>query len=304
MSTASGHPLLVSGGDADPNLRAFLAAARRRDQPVFPLLIGKDSHPAIVWEVDSGRLFVDGERLECGAAFIRHDVFTALGDGQPSSQYRALAWYTALTGWLAARPEIAIFNRRCLNQLTNKPLMLHLAQAVGLAIPQTVTTNDFLYLDKYEGEHGLIVKPINGGGYCQDFREVANETEIKDGRAAAPAIVQHRLVPPEVRIYAIAQRYFAFRIISNELDYRATRDCRVEYMAEFSDALVSNLGCLLDLIGLDFAAADFKTCPRSSQLMFLEVNTAPMFAVFDQASEGRLCDAMLTALTDKCTQRE
>jgi hypothetical protein len=299
MKTDSDAPLLIVGGDADPNIQVLLAAARRCQKAFVHLLVGKESHPALRWEVATGELLLDGKPLECSAAFIRHDVFTALSDGQPSSHYRALAWYTALTGWLSAHPSIQIFNRRNLNQITNKPLVLHQAQSVGLAIPQTLVTNDFDYLAQYEPEQRKIVKPINGGGYCQDLQEVAGQTTLRNGRAAAPAIVQHMLVAPEVRIYAIGQNYFGFNVISDELDYRITPDCRVESINSIPSKLTSALGRLMDMMGLDFGAADFKTCPDTGQLVFLEINNGPMFAAFDRASNGRLTDAMISFLTTR-----
>ena len=95
-------------------------------------------------------------------------------------------------------------------------------------------------------------------------------------------------------------RYFAFNVISAELDYRTTQNCRVEFAgdAESSHAeLIDKLGKLLAKLGLDFAAADFKTSPDDRSPVFLEVNTGPMFAAFDHASNGKLCDAMIEHLT-------
>ena len=297
---ASGTPLrrslLIVGGDGDPNITVLLAAAERRGVSSQKLLVGKSSHPALTWDLTTGQLLLEGELLQCSAAFVRYDVFTALQDGQPSSEYRALAWHAAITGWLAAHPEIFIFNRRNLNRSTNKPLMLKLAQECGLDIPQTLITNVRERLNGVE----KVVKPINGGGYCEPLTEVLERTSFKDGRAAAPAIVQQRLAQPEIRIYRVGDRYFAFNVISEELDYRATQNCRVEFAgyAEASHAaLTDGLGKLLTKLGLDFAAADFKTSPDTGRLLFLEVNTGPMFAAFDHASNGTLCDAMLEHLT-------
>src|SRR5688572_27300209 len=114
--------LLIVGGDADPNITALLAAAERRGVSFQKLLVGKSSHPALTWDLTTELLLLEGELLQCSAAFVRYDVFTVLQDGQPSSEYRALAWHAAITGWLAAHHEIFIFNRRNLNQVTNKPL--------------------------------------------------------------------------------------------------------------------------------------------------------------------------------------
>lgn len=39
-------------------------------------------------------------------------------------------------------------------------------------------------------------------------------------------------------------------------------------------------------------AADFKACPRTGRLLFLEVNSGPMFSAFDAAGHGCLTAAM------------
>ena len=294
--TSLRRSLLIVGGDADPNITALLAAAARSGVPYQKLLVGKSSHPALSWDLATEQLWLDGELLQCSAAFVRHDVFTALQDGEVSSEYRALAWHTAVTGWLAAHPEIFIFNRRNLNRLTNKPLVLKWAQECGLEIPQTLITNARERLEGFE----KVVKPINGGGYCEPLADVVARTQFKDGRAAAPAIVQERLTQPEVRIYRVGDRYFAFNVISAELDYRTTQNCRVEFAGDAESSypeLTDGLGKLLARLGLDFAAADFKTAPATGDLLFLEVNTGPMFAVFNEASDGKLCNAMIEHLT-------
>jgi len=291
--------LLIAGGDEDPNLKTLLAAAQRVKQPVHSLLIGRNSHPSLIWEMNSDALLIDGRRLDARAAFIRYDIFTALKGGQPSSSYRALSWYTTLSGWLSAHSKIRMFNRRNLRYVTNKPYVLNLAQACGLKIPDTVITNDFAYLKRFEKNRRLVVKPVNGGGYCQSFEEVGEQTELKKEIAAAPAIVQNRLVAPEVRVYAVGKKIFAFQITSEELDYRTTPKCQIEYLESFADELTAGLRKLLDALGLDFAAADFKTCPQTNQLIFLEVNTSPMFTAFDSASKGLLADAMIKFLVSK-----
>lgn len=293
--TPSRRSLLIVGGDADPNITALIAAAERCGVPCERLLVGKTSHPSLTWNLGTGQLLLEGEQVRCSAAFVRHDVFTALQDGQASSHYRALAWHTAITGWLAAHPEIFIFNRRNLNQVTNKPLVLKLAHDCGLAIPETLITNESERLASYnEG----VVKPINGGGYCEPLVEVLKRTALKEGRAAAPAIIQQRLVPPEIRIYAVGDQYFAFNVISSALDYRVNQNCRVEFIEGFSSReLTDGFGKLVAMLGLDFAAADFKTDPSTGDLLFLEVNTGPMFAAFNHASNGKLCNAMIEHLT-------
>ena len=87
-------------------------------------------------------------------------------------------------------------------------------------------------------------------------------------------------------------------VISPELDYRATQNCRVEFIEEFPNReLTGVLGKLLSQLGLDFAAADFKTDPGTGSLLFLEVNTGPMFAAFNHASAAKLCHTMIEHLS-------
>lgn len=305
----SGTPLrrslLIVGGDADPNITALLSAADRNGVSYQKLLVGKNSHPSLAWDLSTQELWLDGEPVQCDAAFVRYDVFTALQDGSASSHYRAQAWHTAITGWLAANPEVFVFNARNLNRLTNKPLVLKLAQDCGLAIPHTRVTNDRNRLVNFldTNVQNKVVKPIDGGGYCESLAEVLEHTQFKDDRTAAPAIIQQRLVPPEIRIFAVGARYFIFNVISAELDYRVTQNCRVEFAGterEFSDPrLVDAFGKLLTTLKLDFAAADFKTCPDTGCLLFLEVNTGPMFAAFNHASDGKLCAAMIDRLVER-----
>lgn len=288
--------LLIAGGDEDPNLKTLLAAARRFKQSVYPLLIGRNSHPSITWEMNSDTLLIDGRRLEASAAFLRYDIFNALKSGRAAAQYRALSWHTTLSGWLGAHSEIRMFNRHNLRYTTNKPLVLNLAQTCGLRIPDTVITNDFARLREFEKNRRLIVKPVGGGGYCRSFEEIIEQTELKNEIAAAPAIAQNRLVSPEIRVYAVGRKFFAFQITSEELDYRTTPKCQIEYLESFADKITGGLGKLLDALGLDFAAADFKTCPQTGELIFLEVNTSPMFTAFDSAAKGRLSEAMIKFL--------
>ena len=54
---------------------------------------------------------------------------------------------------------------------------------------------------------------------------------------------------------------------------------------------------LCNRLGLDFAAADFMTDADGS-LVFLEVNSQPMFAAFDRVADGALCNAIIDHLSE------
>ncbi len=92
----------------------------------------------------------------------------------------------------------------------------------------------------------------------------------RDGVLPAPAIVQEEPAPPEARAFLAGERYFAFDVASPDLDYREHQNVRPTFLEQVPDGLERGLGVLTDELGLDFAAADFKTCPRSGKLIFLE----------------------------------
>ncbi|NER99558.1 MAG: hypothetical protein F6J86_38060, partial [Symploca sp. SIO1B1] len=119
--------------------------------------------------------------------------------------------------------------------------------------------------------------------------------EFRNGCAAMPAIVQNRLVAPEVRIYVVGNHAFAFEIRSQHLDYRVKQDAQVIPLATIP-AEVELLRKLMVTLGMDFGAADFKTDPNTEQLVFLELNSSPMFVRFDQVLDGALCEAMIQTL--------
>jgi hypothetical protein len=149
----------------------------------------------------------------------------------------------------------------------------------------------------------MIAKPVPGGGYAQDVSDLLGKTPRREGRSAAPAFVQRRLVPPEVRVYGIgagaARRFIAFRVESSALDYRADDETQVIHLplSDVDPGIVEGLGRLMDALEMDYGAADFKTDPDDGRLTFLEINSGPMFSAFDQVSDHAVSDAILDYLT-------
>jgi D-alanine-D-alanine ligase-like ATP-grasp enzyme len=82
------------------------------------------------------------------------------------------------------------------------------------------------------------------------------------------------------------------------LDYRTTQQTSVEPWLEALPAeILSGLARLMDNFGLDFGAADFKTDPETGELLFLEINTSPMFAAFDRVSNQAVSQVLVDELT-------
>jgi hypothetical protein len=289
--------LLLAGGEDDPNLIALTNAATQAGVELLQLRISSGESPAFCWDPAAGAPRLSGRELKPGAAFIRYDVFARMKDPRPAVDSRALAWYQTFMGWLLSEPLIRIFNRDVSPIATNKPASLVYARQAGLPIPATLVTNE---VERFRTDEldSLVAKPVLGGDYCHPLADALNKAELHGGLAATPAIVQKRLVPPEVRIYVIGQFAFAFEVRSSSLDYRVNQDAELILLPEVPKELCM-LRKLMSRLQMDFGAADFKTDPDTGQLVFLEFNSSPMFARFDQVSGGRLCAAIIHELTSK-----
>jgi hypothetical protein len=302
MTDAAGikhRSVLIAGGDSDPNLAALTSAFANRGLPYQTLFVGPRTHPRITWDFERDALTIDGVETSPESIFIRYDVFTSLADNRPETGFRAQAWYTTIAGWAIARRNVRMFNRASAQHLTNKLEVLHLARDLGLEIPVTMVTNDHALLSSVMTERRLIAKPVNGGDYTRELGDIMKTAPHRDGSLAAPSFVQERLVPPEVRVYWIAGRTFAFQLVADALDYRSTADCKVLPLEDsaVSRQILEGLGRLMERMQMDFGAADFKACPTTGRLRFLELNNGPMFAAFDSACEGRLTHAMAEFLS-------
>ena len=288
--------ILVAGGDADPNLARLLRRLAGRGADHLALLAGASAAPRLTWDLARDRLWIGGVEARPTALFLRHDVFTHLADRRPEVQGRASRWYQTLMSWALAREGVAFLNRAYGARQASKPHVLHLARRTGLAVPETLVTNDPRDLAPGDEDEGVwVVKPVNGGEYTRPLSDARTDEAWRRRCAEAPALVQRRLVGPELRIYRVGDRWFAFHLRSRALDYRADPGVEVA-AAPAPDALTAPLGRLMDRLGLDFGAADFKTCPETGRPLFLEVNSAPMFAAFDRVAGGALCDAIVDRL--------
>ncbi|HEX5373016.1 MAG TPA: hypothetical protein VFW84_09810 [Aquabacterium sp.] len=284
--------LLIAGGESDPNLHALAEVATDMAVPWLDMRVPVGISPPFHWDLSSPELTPWGEACLPKGAFIRQDVFAALNDPRPAVSARAAGWYAALQGWLLAHPEVRVFNQHIRAVAFNKPAALLRARAAGLRIAPTWVSNDVARL-RARLDQPTIAKPVAGGGLCQTLEEAMADVDV--AFSAMPALIQPRLVAPELRVFVVGRTPLAFEVSSPSLDYRAQQDAEVTAVPVPPQA--EALCRLMAEFGMDFGAADFKTDPDTGELVFLELNTSPMFARFNLASDGALCRAMVTALT-------
>lgn len=282
--------VLVAGGIRDPNLITIVDTLKSKKIDVIPLLIEAGTSPPIFWEVATDEIVLNKKTLRCSAAFIRRDVFN---DNGFDANYRASAWFTMIQGWLMACPQIRVLNRDHIGKTTNKVYALRLAHSCGLPIPRTLVSNDIRHLETLNMLNNAVAKPITGGGYCKPIEEVVSETVLDDSVSSTPAIVQSKHSGPDVRIYGINNTFIGFRIYADKIDYRESSNRSIKLVESLPTQTTKLLRRLMTTLGLNWCAADFKDDPGTGKLIFLEINSNPMFSVFDNVAHGRIVDAVV-----------
>jgi hypothetical protein len=282
--------ILVAGGQLDVNIGTLLRRILERRLDFRDLLVGPDLIPRVTFSLDSNAIVLNGQEIEPTSCFVRHDVFLHQKTQRETDFAAALNWFYAIRGWSLSRPGVKLFNRHSYLSENNKIENLRLAMQVGLVAPETIVTNEFKTAPA-DGEC-WIQKPIAGGEYTTLLSEFT--AEGNGTRTSFPRFVQRRLHRPELRVYRIGETLLGFHLRSDDLDYRKNQRVEIEPLP-VPEELIRPLFRLCDTLGLDFGAADFMK-DDSGIYRFLELNSQPMFAAFDRASEGKLCDAIIDYL--------
>lgn len=289
--------ILVAGGQLDFNLGALLRRLLRRRASFIDVLVGPGQPPRITIDLRRDCLRLNGKEIRPTACFMRHDVFLAQSAPGPLAAGAALNWFAAIKGWELAHDDVRGFNKNTSATESSKLRNLYLAARCGLAVPATLLTNEFNTVRRVL-RGPLIQKPAAGGEYTGDFDAFVASLPGREPVGHYPRFVQPQLSRPELRVYRVGSDMLAFSLNSPDLDYRTRQKVRLRHVA-VPRALRDPMMDLCDRLGLDFAAADFMRAPRGKELRFLEVNSQPMFAAFDQACGGKLCDAIIDHLAPR-----
>jgi hypothetical protein len=287
--------IFVAGGQLDINIGTLLRRLLRRRVNFTDLLVGPELHPLLEYDLQTGILRTDRGPLTPTASFIRHDVFLQQQTTDPCAAPAALNWFYTLKGWELSRPDIIAFNRWSTSRENSKIFNLLKARQVGLQIPATIVTNDFERINR-SMLGPLIQKPVAGGELTTTYDGFFSSLETAPPLKRYPRFIQPHLSRPEMRIYRVGDAVLSFSLSSDDIDYRERHKVTLAPTSAPAD-ITEKLVALCDELGLDFAAADFMRDGSTGEWCFLEVNSQPMFAAFDDVVEGKLCDAMIDHLS-------
>lgn len=277
---------LLFGGKNDFNIQALNKQLLYKKINHHAVIIEENKIPSIQWDLNSDRLFINGKRIVPSAIFLRDDVFGSV----TSDKTITYSWYSTLRSWALAHKTTAMFNKQYIGM--NKSYNLSLAKQVGFNIPKTWITNETTALQQLKKEKNYIIKPVNGGEYTKELSTYLTSVKAKKEHHNSLAYLQNKLLQPEMRIFGIGESFYGFWVKSNMLDYRVDKNTKVIPCKAPLD-LSRKLHKLMTILNLDFVAADFKTCPITKKLVFLEVNSGPMFGKFDLHSKGAITSAMI-----------
>ncbi len=184
-----------------------------------------------------------------------------------------------------------------------KPYQLSRARAAGLAVPETVVTNDpaevLRFRERCDGE--VIFKSLSATTLRLTETRPLDDAALEHlpRLAHAPAIFQE-YVPygREYRVSYVAGRLFAAEIaITREAaryDWRI--DCDYETLPSTLDGdTAAKLTALMDDLGLASGAIDLRETP-DGQVYFLEVNPSGQFLFLDVFAGMNVADAFCDML--------
>ncbi|APU22592.1 MvdC/MvdD family ATP grasp protein [Actinoalloteichus sp. GBA129-24] len=152
----------------------------------------------------------------------------------------------------------------------HKPLQMALAAAAGLTVPPSLLTNSPDAAREFCVAHsgGVIYKPLDGGPGSESGRRVAlraapvTADDITAGVRRTTHLFQARVpCAYSVRLAVVGRRFFATRIDlpagTDTVDWRAEH-ARLQYTPiGVPDDVSAGVSCMLEALGLNFAAPDF-----------------------------------------------
>jgi glutathione synthase/RimK-type ligase-like ATP-grasp enzyme len=182
-----------------------------------------------------------------------------------------------------------------------KPLQLARARGVGMAVPETLVTDDPARARAFLRRHRQAIhKPLRGTEAGQLTRPVDRATlEALEAVRSAPVIFQRFVPGVDVRVTAVGARLFGC-----EVDARATTSPH-DFRPVFDQARVrpcavprpvaSAIQALLRSFGLSYAALDFRRGDDGTWT-FLELNPAGQWLGFAERTGQPVAEAVAALL--------
>lgn len=310
----------------DPTADYVVSELNRRGEPVFRCDPGEFPQRLIV----TARLDATSEgwggclRLperevslhEIGCAYYRRPTVFNIPAGM-NTQVRRWAAGEArmgLGGVLSALPRW-LNHPAAIAAAEYKPVQLTLARSCGLAVPDTIVTNDPVEAKKFLASTGrAIYKPLTPAGITEaDTHRVVFTTPVTVGdvdesiRLTAHLFQEWIDKKYEVRLTVVDDVFLAARIDAGSdtsaVDWRADYDALTYTpLANLPPAVRTGVSALMAQLGLRFGTFDFIVT-RDDRWIFLEINPNGQWAWIEDATGLPIAATIANALTRGNSER-
>lgn len=262
----------------------------------------------------SGEIVTDGRRVpldQIGSIWCRGfrplDLPQGLSDDE--HEFLRIESQRALDALLTINDVLWINHPLNHTRANSKPAQLFLAQSIGLAIPDSLMTNDAAAVVEFiaASEQSVIYKPhsqtVNLVREQAIYTGVISERELAniDLIQSSPGIFQ-KLVPKafEVRATVVGRKIFAGRIDSqaheeSRIDWRRRPFDINEEPISLPDDVCEKIFTMMNRFQITYGAFDFIVTP-DGQYVFLEVNPAGQYLWIEAATKMPITAAIADLL--------
>lgn len=302
----------IFGGRVEPEVKKLMQALKQRG--VEPLLIDTRAFPARGRiRMEAGQWHYDDTNLSVvRVAFVRrlfvHPLEAHLSDELDADPRATVAanrekesLLRSVLAWMRAAGAMVINPVETLACHFLKPETIRRLSEADLPLPDTLVANDPEAVRRFAARHHeVIYKPLSGGACAQQLTSDDLSAKRLAQLQRAPVLFQERVAGADVRAYVLAGQVVAAGILDcAEVDFRRTGQpfAGAALTAAERDAAEQ----AARVTGLTFAGIDLKRTP-DGRCVLLDVNPAPMFAVFDDTTRCEVTGAVADYLVNACRQ--
>jgi len=227
---------------------------------------------------------------------MNYQFLPELENEPPNSPMRLYchALHNTLTRWYEIAPARVLSRNAEIGSNFSKPYQVQLILEHGIAVPDTLVTNDPDNVLKFRKQHKQIIyKSIS----CA--RSIVQTLEDKDLQRLnrirwCPTLFQEFIEGTNIRVHTVGNEVFATSVSTIATDYRYAylQGEQEELKAiELPQELAERCVKLSQALGLEFAGVDLKITP-DNQVYCLEVNPGPAFSYYEYHTRQPIAKAV------------
>ncbi|WP_353474628.1 hypothetical protein PVT71_22020 [Salipiger sp. H15] len=286
--------ILVVGIPSEPPVRLVLEAAEALGIEAVLLNPREAAHADLTLRQTGGAarmtLHRAGGTVELSST---QGIYTRLGPPEPLPEFRRgtveerariAAWHGMLNDWLETTP-IPVLNRiKACNSNMSKPYQARIIAECGLAVPETLVTNDPAAARAFCARHGTVIfKSVSAHRSIVRRLEGAHMARLERIRYL-PVQFQQWIDGTDIRVHVMGEALFATLIESAAQDYRyAGADGEeARYAPTRLPARIEKACRLLShRLGLPLCGIDLRKTPEGRYICF-EVNPSPAYSCYEE----------------------